>query len=939
METLITCSQEMLPSTLYKDSIKLDQNITSLMDQFYLDVGGNKTTKIFGVELLELHLIHIPEIIERLMIFIERYYLKEPGILIKKGNEQTVQSIVKMIDKGTSFFKLFNKEVVSQPKIAFIICDVIKHFALSIPENLLGKKYEAFVEASKITKEKDRFERFKSLIGELSILNRNMIARFMRFFKRVIAFSKDNKVTLEDLADEFGKSFSEPNTSFPKSKEEIRTHPSTIICQFLLLNGNLYFPPTQYPDTKFEDQDEDKKIIQSIRSQEEKRLIDAINKDGKKERKVQIFGVSLEKLPRPLPEILEKLICIIEKYYLAEEGLFRIPSHLSSQKKLVEAIEQDASLKELLETTMINRAHTICGTLKEFLRQLPEPILEIDKIDSFTSAAKLTNKDEKIAKLKELIDLHITEKGKVLLARWMRLFEKIILFSEKNKMTASSLAICLALNLVHIEDPTLSMTIAPKINKIFENIILFSDKLFPPTIYKETKYDDIFDPQIDSGDYLPLLVVDENEPFVTTLCDLYEGPPGYDETAESEVNPKSLEEQLVDLKRQESDKDVLEYLMNEEEEDEEVQKARNEIDKLLGDDTPPQKLETPKPDPTPKQITPKPEIIKTEDKVPVVHVINTKTEKQAPKKSILASLFSKGTTKSNTSRDGEKTEKVKLEHETMARPKQTGKREKKSTDARKTLDEMEDQRVKEQIEPPKTFSEPEKVEPKKNFPTSKPSTPITPSPSPKNEPELKKNFTFTGNPTNNSSFTLKKTEPKVEEKKTESPKIPPKVEKVEPKVEPKIEEKKPTESPKPETKVDEKTDDEIARLRRGSRTNPNRNSIISQTPPNLEKPAFTKRQNTKKNVNTNNLDETTVKQIYQALTSSNVLEMKERKLKEKSYPKSYMAFEIVEWLLWSYNITRKEALKIGQLFAVKGLLTSLCDETTFSDSNESFWST
>lgn len=945
VETLITCSNEMLPATFYKDSIKFDQYIISLMDQFYLDVGRDKSKKIFGVELSELHLIHVPETIERLMIFIERYYLKEPEILIKKGNDQVVQQLIKSIDKGTSFLKLFTKDIISQPKIAYSICDVIKHFAFSIPQSVLEKKYEAFIEASKIGKEKDRFEKFKTLIGELSIFNSNIIARYMRLFKRVIAFSKDNKVTLEDLAEEFGRMFAEPNL-IPKSPEEAKIHPSTTICKFILLNGNLYFPLTQFPDTKFEDQDEDKKIIQSIRNQEEKRLMDAINnKDGKTQRKIEIFGVSLEKLSRPLPEILEKLMCVVEKYYLAEEGLFRIPSHLSSQKRLVEAIESDISLEQILETTMINRAHTICGTLKEFLRQLPEPILEIDKIDVFTSALKSSNINDKIAKLKELVDTHITEKGRILLARWMRLFERIILFSEKNRMTASSLAICLALNLVHFDDPTLSMTIAPKINKIFENIILYSDKLFPTSVYKETKYDDIVDPQIDSGDYFPLLVVDENEPFTTVFNELYEGPPGFDEEYS-----KSLEEQLSDLKRQESDKDVLNYLLNEDEtESKEIQEARNSLDKLLGNYVP---------SPKPEKDNVKPS--------PIVHVINTKTDRKAPNKSVLRSIFGGvNDTKVNSSRDGEKSEKVKLEHQTLARPKQTGKRE-KSRDSKNLLDEMEEMREKEKIEPPKTFKEPEKTEPKKinKSPQTPPVTPITPelkknfiSPSLTNKPVEQKPTPFgkkvekqeEKNPSKpiETSKPTEKDSPKFEKQEEKNPSKP--FEKVVPKVETKIETK---DESKDET-IDEIKEEDPKRIRRNSKIIQNRQSVSSPTvdtktiqnrqsvssPSTIEKPAFTKRQNTKKSINTNNLDDITLKQIFQAMSSSSVLEMKERKSNGKTYPKSYTAFEIIEWLLWSYNITRKEALKIGQTFATKGLLTSVTDETTFNDSNDSYWST
>jgi len=72
-----------------------------------------------------------------------------------------------------------------------------------------------------------------------------------------------------------------------------------------------------------------------------------------------------------------------------------------------------------------------------------------------------------------------------------------------------------------------------------------------------------------------------------------------------------------------------------------------------------------------------------------------------------------------------------------------------------------------------------------------------------------------------------------------------------------------------------------------------------------ERPSFTKTFKVKKSINTNSVDEASLKQVIQLITTSNVLEYKERKYKDKSLPKCYIAFEIIEWLLWTYNITRK----------------------------------
>lgn len=114
-------------------------------------------------------------------------------------------------------------------------------------------------------------------------------------------------------------------------------------------------------------------------------------------------------------------------------------------------------------------------------------------------------------KLKEVVDKNMSKEGKILLARFMRLFERIIEYSKVNKMTSNSLAICLGMNLVHTSDAMESLQISPKVGKIFENIIDHSSIIFPLMNYKEAKFDDIYDPEFDEVSKISLYQMEDQE--------------------------------------------------------------------------------------------------------------------------------------------------------------------------------------------------------------------------------------------------------------------------------------------------------------------------------------------------------------------------------------------------------------------------------------------
>lgn len=70
--------------------------------------------------------------------------------------------------------------------------------------------------------------------------------------------------------------------------------------------------------------------------------------------------------------------------YLEEEGLFRIPGSTSEVKRLKSGFE--AGIHDL--TDRVRDPHAVAGTLKSYLRELPDPLLTHALYEDWVQAAR-----------------------------------------------------------------------------------------------------------------------------------------------------------------------------------------------------------------------------------------------------------------------------------------------------------------------------------------------------------------------------------------------------------------------------------------------------------------------------------------------------------------------------------------------------------------------
>eukprot|EP01090_Pellita_catalonica_P022341 TRINITY_DN8648_c0_g1_i1.p1 TRINITY_DN8648_c0_g1~~TRINITY_DN8648_c0_g1_i1.p1 ORF type:complete len:472 (-),score=87.53 TRINITY_DN8648_c0_g1_i1:91-1506(-) len=164
---------------------------------------------------------------------------------------------------------------------------------------------------------------------------------------------------------------------------------------------------------------------------------------------VQQFGVELRDLKsrnntiRKIPFVLNIAInyFISNEGWLDVEGIFRVPADLQELIKLRKNIEHG-----LVSLESVKNPHLVASIIKDFLRQLPSPVIPFDKFDEWIAILDL--KEKKIPRaLKHAIVSLPRINGKTLwfLCTFLQL---LILHSSKNKMSQHNLSVVFAPTLI-----------------------------------------------------------------------------------------------------------------------------------------------------------------------------------------------------------------------------------------------------------------------------------------------------------------------------------------------------------------------------------------------------------------------------------------------------------------------------------------------------------
>ncbi|XP_056137125.1 unconventional myosin-IXAb [Lampris incognitus] len=154
------------------------------------------------------------------------------------------------------------------------------------------------------------------------------------------------------------------------------------------------------------------------------------------------FGIELSRLTgeeRVVPHLVEKLINYIEMHGLYTEGIYRKSGSTNKIKELRQGMDTDVNSMNLDEYNI----HVIASVLKQWLRDLPSPLMTFELYEEFLRAMGQPDKREVIRGVYSVIDqLSRTHLGT--LERLIFHLVRIALQEETNRMSANALAIVFA---------------------------------------------------------------------------------------------------------------------------------------------------------------------------------------------------------------------------------------------------------------------------------------------------------------------------------------------------------------------------------------------------------------------------------------------------------------------------------------------------------------
>ena len=120
----------------------------------------------------------------------------------------------------------------------------------------------------------------------------------------------------------------------------------------------------------------------------------------------------------------------------------------------------------------------VTGAFKLFLREMPEPLIPFSQYDSFVDAAYISETKERIAYLRKSI-INFTKPKYDLFHLLCNHLERVVQYSEINKMKSSNLAIVFGPTLVRPEiDTAITVGHFTAINNTLEFVLSHYQEIF-----------------------------------------------------------------------------------------------------------------------------------------------------------------------------------------------------------------------------------------------------------------------------------------------------------------------------------------------------------------------------------------------------------------------------------------------------------------------------
>ncbi|XP_040895558.1 unconventional myosin-IXb isoform X2 [Toxotes jaculatrix] len=197
----------------------------------------------------------------------------------------------------------------------------------------------------------------------------------------------------------------------------------------------------------------------------------------------QHFGVRVCHLvsdKNPVPMVLEMMLEHVEMNGIYTEGIYRKSGSANRMKELHQRLETDPS-QVCLEDYPI---HTVTGLVKQWLRELPDPLMTFTHYSDFLHAVELPEKQEQLRAIYKVLD-ELPIANFSTLERLVFHLVRVCKEEAHNRMSPNSLAIVFApcvLRCPDSADPLLSMKDVAKTTTCLEMLIneqirLYNEKM------------------------------------------------------------------------------------------------------------------------------------------------------------------------------------------------------------------------------------------------------------------------------------------------------------------------------------------------------------------------------------------------------------------------------------------------------------------------------
>ncbi|XP_034288533.1 unconventional myosin-IXa isoform X5 [Pantherophis guttatus] len=175
------------------------------------------------------------------------------------------------------------------------------------------------------------------------------------------------------------------------------------------------------------------------------------------------FGVELSRLTseeRIVPIVFEKLTSYIEMHALYTEGIYRKSGSTNKIKELRQGLDTDIERVNLDDYNI----HVIASVFKQWLRDLPNPLMTFELYEEFLRAMGLQERKEAIRGVYSVID-QLSRTHLNTLERLIFHLVRIALQEETNRMSANALAIVFAPCILRCPDTTDPLQSAQDVSK------------------------------------------------------------------------------------------------------------------------------------------------------------------------------------------------------------------------------------------------------------------------------------------------------------------------------------------------------------------------------------------------------------------------------------------------------------------------------------------